>query len=146
MARQRPRKIGSANQVEMSVDWTVTGSQSGWIVQYVTIERRAYRDSDNSEFTVSSLDYFEAWQVSNGTADGGDLFRSPSFPDSTYGDWTMTGIANFFTDSQINENSPATWGANVAQANGLPSYLGGSGPSWWSSAGAASHWLSMTWE
>jgi RHS repeat-associated protein len=129
----------TSSGVEMSINWNLKpGLTSGYIVQYA-----------NCNKTVNGIDQsymlYEAWRVDqNGQVQGNDVFSCLT-PSGSNGSVTITGYANFYSDSVIGSSSPSKWGSIGDLTGGIPSYTG-SAPSWFSTSGVATHWLSATWE
>lgn len=138
-----PTRTNSDTGATMVIGWDIPLATNGWIVQTVSLQLNIY-NADGSVNTSNSNSYYEAWRVTNGSVSGGDQFTISGIPANTYGNYTSTGWANYYPDSAITSSNPSTWGANISSANGLPSYSGNA-PSWFSTSGAATHWMSISW-
>lgn len=140
----------------MILSLNVNSSYSGWIVQHVTFDLTAvYNDSDNTQYTIpgynTSYDYWEAWQVTNGSIGIGstDTF-SLNFPSSTHGTASITGNINFFQSSAFTNltgnNNPANWGTHLSGAKPAGDLNATTTePSFWADSGY-NHNMNMTWE
>jgi len=143
-------RVGDAVQAKMVTDWTYSGQGTGFAVQHIQLQWNIYNQSDNSVFRQEGLEYWEAWHygMTNTFSYGGrDTYLSASFPTSTYGSFTVTGTAKFFTTQEVSSSSPSFWG-QVSVNGWMPALDLKSTqqqPSWWSTSGALSHDMQISW-
>jgi RHS repeat-associated protein len=136
----------------MNTTWTIAGgTANGWIVQKVQFDvSKVYNDSDNSVYTLAhppTSVYWEAWRVVDGNiqSSGNDSYTTPAFPESTHGQMTITGKAQYYSDSSFSAaNGPYAWLTTaVPETGGLRATT--TAPTWWTGSGL-DHNLTMAWE
>lgn len=144
----KPQQIGNQVASKTDVTFSVTGL-SGWIVQKITHDwSKVLNDSSNTNYTPSNpptQTYWEAWHVASGIIDFGgvDQWGSVGFPDSTHGEYVMSGKFDFYSYTAVTGSSPTSWGNQASESGLLKSTT--TQPTWWTGNGTDRN-LKMTWE
>ncbi len=129
----------------MITSWSVPENYTGWIVQKVSITYSVYSASNHSLIDNTTINYTEAWSVTNGTvSNNSDTFRAFYIGYSgTYGSITISGNASFYHDYEIGHETPTGWD-NAAKGFAGDIQNTYTTPSWWTGEGI-SHELKVEW-
>ena len=149
---QAGKALTDCGAAEYKVQWQVSGSVNGWVLQHVKWEAKE-EDCDGKKVTPKNpdgLEFTEGWQVSNGDVFIGyknpsgsnkhkaDTFRTADEGDNRKGTIKITGKVKFVKD--FNLTSPP-WGNTVPAAGSLPTIK--PTPSGWDDASAQDHTMTV---
>ena len=144
----KPKQLDGVIAATTTVNFTAPG-KNGWIVQQVTNDlSKILNDSDNSQYSPKRLPtsiFWEAWRVLDGSATAGglDQWNTIGIPDTTHGEYKMTGKIGFYLFTAVSGSSPDSWLDPAPESGGVLSTK--TQPTWWNNNGFDRN-LTMTWE
>ncbi|MEZ4361326.1 MAG: DUF4157 domain-containing protein [Kofleriaceae bacterium] len=147
---QAPLALTQRGSAEYKVRWSVGGGKNGWVIQHVRF-RPAIKNAAGADIAAKniSLEYWEAWQVRNGSvfvgssasAHSADTFRTISEDPNTKGQVDVIGKVAFVEGYDLQE---PPWGHTVAPAGALPTMT--SAPAGWSDGSAQDHTMRVNYD